>query len=392
MPKFQKFRGVNNVLPSHRLKKDELQTATDVEIGLDGEIRRRQGYTQDSEVCHKNLFQLGTRLVSTRLSDLVIEDGGEAVTLYPSLGMGRVRYILFADGRLAFTNGLISGVTDGETTTAWGVQIPVSAGTATDVAGGLHAGTYRWAVTHVRESDAQEGGTCFAATPKQITAGGFMLTGLPTLSGHRTNVYLSTHDGERLYFAGQTAGSTFAFVDGEHALVSPCRTEFLSPAPEGLTMGALWRSRALVAAGSTLYASLPLLPELFDVRRDFKQFSANITLIQPVDSGVWVGTTTELAFLEGTEFDKLVYAKRLDAGVILGSGVSVAGKYIRPPEAESASNGVGMLCIAGGSIYAGLSTGELRPMTLGRYETSASEVAATFRINRGIPQYVAIPQ
>ena len=156
------------------------------------------------------------------------------------------------------------------------------------------------------------------------------------------------------------------------------------------TVTAFWRGRTLVAVGPTLYASQPSQWELCDMRKNFKQFSGDITLIQPVDGGIFVGTTKELAFLAGTEFDKLSYEPKVTGNVVLGSGVSVRGELIK--QREGAALGTAMICIADGVLTAGYSDGDVVRMTEGRYETTATEVAATFRMIDRIPQYIAIPQ
>jgi hypothetical protein len=269
------------------------------------------------------------------------------------------------------------------------VPIPASLGAAASVAGSLMAGEYRYALSHVRTSDGLEGGVRFSA-PLALT-GGLALVGLPTLAGHTTNVYLTSHDGSQLYLAGNTALSSFAFTSGNEALVVPCRTEFLSPAPAGRCL-AFWRGRALVAVGSILYASMHGRWEHFDLRRDFKQFSADITAVMPVDGGIWVGTETELAYLAGSEFDKLVYTRRVEGGVVLGSGVQAPGELIRV--GDGVGSGLACICIADSDLVAGFSGGSVVRLTDGEYRVPASvlEVAATFRRQGEIPQYIAIPQ
>ena len=157
------------------------------------------------------------------------------------------------------------------------------------------------------------------------------------------------------------------------------------PAPAGSIM-AFYGARVLIAVGQVLYASRPNGWELFDIRRDFKQFTDDITLIQPVDDGIYVGTTTELSFLAGSEFDKLTYRQVLSGRVVLGSGVQVRGELVQ------SGQGAAMICIADGVICAGFNGGSLVRMTEGRYSTDVAEVSATFRMVDRIPQYIAIPQ
>jgi hypothetical protein len=51
-----------------------------------------------------------------------------------------------------------------------------------------------------------------------------------------------------------------------------------------------------------------------------------------------------------------------------------------------------MVCIAGGEIVAGFSGGQTSRLAANRYQTTATEVCATFREVGGIPQYMAVPQ
>jgi hypothetical protein len=392
---FQKFTGINNVLPPERLVPERrtgatpLVIATNVDIGLDGELSRRSGYSEVLDTCHKNLWQAdGFMLATVDGGDLVaIAPNGDRTTIYPSLGIARVWYCNLPDGRTTFSNGLICGITDGATMTTWGVPVPASAGAITDVAGNLFVGSYRYALTHVRLADGLEGPPLDTA-PVTLT-GGFVLDGLPVLAGHKINVYLTSHNDDTLYFAGATTNTMFAFTAANDTLVLPLRTDNLAVAPAP-TVTAFWRGRALLAFGPVLYASRTNQWELFDFRRDFKQFSADITLIQPVDDGVWVGTTKELAFLAGTEFDKLSYERKVDGGVVLGSGVAVRGELVQ--QGEGAGQGAAMICIADGVITAGFSDGGVVRMTEGRYATTAVEVSATFRMIDRVPQYVAVPQ
>lgn len=387
---FTKFSGINNVLPSHRLGDDALTTALNVNIGLTGDLTRRAGYTELLATCHKNLHQAdGFVLATVDGGDLISMDsvGGNRVTLYPSLGTSRVWYCNLPDGRTTFSNGLINGITDGKTATTWGVPVPESLGALTPVAGELFPGDYQWQLTYVRLSDGLESGPIYS-NPTPVPDGGILLTGLPVHDDYKINVYLTSHNGEQAFLAGSTTTGAFSYLGKNSALVLPCRTDHLRPAPTG-TVTAFWRGRVLMADGPVLWASKTNARESFDLRRDFKQFSAPITLIQPVDGGVFVGTTQELTFLMGTEFDKLAYTRVLDGPVVLGSGVTVRGELVQL--GQGVGQGTAMICIAARGMVAGFSDGGIARMTEGRYATDVTEVAATFRMVNGAPQYLAVP-
>jgi hypothetical protein len=388
---YTKFAGINNVLPPARLSNKELAVALDVDIDASGGIRRRQGYTETVAECHKNLWQAQGFVLATRNGDLIARfPNGTVVLLYPAIGTARVWYCNLPDGRTTFTNDSITGVTNGLTATTWGVPLPPSIGALTDVAGQLFPGDYQYALTYVRLSDGLEGGPTYS-NPLPVAAGGVVLTGLPTLAGHSINVYLSGHNGGAEFLAGNTTNSAFSYTGKNSALILPCRTNYMTPAPAG-TVTAFWRGRVLIADGKVLWASRPNQWELFDQRSDFKQFSSNITLIVPVTNGVYVGTTTELLFLAGTEFDKLVSSQVVSGAVVLGSGVPVRGEQIR--KGDGVGEGKAMICIADRTIVAGFDNGDVVRMTESRYAVApdVAEVSATFRMSNGTPQYLAVPQ
>lgn len=386
---FEKFSGINNVLPSERLGDSELATAVNVDIGLSGELRRRGGYACVFDACYKNLHQATGFMLATRDGGELVSIAGTVITsLHPALGTARVHYCNLPDGRTAFSNGTICGITDGSTITDWGVSAPEDVGALTPVAGQLDPGEYRYQITYARLRDGLEGAPAFG-TSATVIDGGILLTGLPHRDGYTINVYLTSANGDAAFLAGSTLTSSFSYLGKNDALVLPCRTEHLSVAPAGQAL-AFFRGRALVAQGRVLWASLPNQWEAFDLRRDFKQFSAPITLIQPVDGGVFVGTTQELAFLSGAEFDKLAYTQVINGPVVPGSGVAVPGELVQ--RGQTTGQGRAMICIAARGIVAGFSDGGIARMTEGRYATDVTEVAATFRMVNGVPQYVAVAQ
>lgn len=391
--KFTNFTGINNVQPSERLGDGDLAQAVNVNIGLSGEISRRQGYTTldgATPVAWMHERKDCALVVSGQDLLAVSLDGSTKAVLLTdaSLAAARTWFVDLPDGRTAFANGVLTGITDGVIVTGWGVPVPVSIGAATSVTGQLNPGSYQWQITYVRTADGLEGGAAFS-NPVNLPDGGILLTGLPVLAGHRINVYLTGANGDKAFYAGTTITGSFSYLGKNDALTLPCHTEHLAPAPKG-TICAAWRGRALLAEGNVLHASRPHQPELFDLKRDFKQFTAPITMIQPVDDGIWVGTEKELAFLAGTQFDALTFTPRDVGPVVLGSGVSAPGEYVA--QGQGVGQGAAMLCIAGGRIVSGFNGGLLINVTRERYQTDVQEVCATFRITGGIPQYVAIPR
>lgn len=390
MPTFAQFKGINNVQPSERLDDSELATATDVDFGLSGEATLRAGFTLASTLAHRNVWEADGFVLATVAGDLTsILPSGARTVLYPSLGDDRVWYVKLPDGRVAYSNGLISGIVaaNGLSQTPWGVPVPATTGALTDVAGSLFPGDYQYQLTYVRLSDGLEGGPVYT-NPVPVALGGILLTGLPQLTGYGINVYITSHNGGDAHLAGMTLTSSFSYLGPNSGLVLPCRTDYMQPPPAG-KLCATWRGRSLVAVGKVLMASRPHQPELFDYREDFKQFSDSITLVQPIEGdGIYVGTTAGLYFLAGSDFGGLSMSSDLGGPVVLGSGVTVPAKLIQGGQAE----GSAMVCISGRVLTAGFAGGSVIRLTEGRYESDATAVAATFRHTNGVPQYIAVPQ
>ena len=387
---FDEFQGINNIKDAQRLSDSELTEAVDVDIDNSGAIVRRPGYSLVDPACHKNIWESSGFVLATRDGgELVSLSGGVATQLHPALGVARVWYSNWPDGRTAFSNGSICGVTDGVTMTGFGIEVPASTGTAYDVAGDLHAGGYRHHIAYVRLADGLEGGLAYGPVTT-LENGGLLLMGLPFMPGYKINVYLTGANDEEAFLAGSTLDGSFSYAGSNASLVAPAKTQGCSPAPVGTVLG-FWRGRALVAVGSTLFASMAGQWELFDLARDFKQFTAPITALAGVDYGIYVGTEKELTFLSGSTFDQLTYRRVLDAPVVLGSCVPVPGDRMR--SGEGVADGVGMVCIAGRRIFSGRNDGAVSDLSGGRYQVDASitEVCAAFRDVGGLPQYIAAP-
>ena len=384
---FDSWTGINNVLPAHRLGGSDLIGAQDVNIGLTGEITRRAGFTEVSTDCHKNLHQAAGYRLATQGSELVaLHPNGDRYVIHPSLGPERVWYCNLPDGRVTFANGLIQGITDGFSGQDRSIPAPDSLGAPDMAFGDLDPGQYRYALTHVRADGAES--PALVSEPITITQGGLRLDGLPVRLGLGINIYLTQRDGEQPYLVGTTVGSSFEWAGKNSDLVLPCRTVGAQAIPVG-TITAYWRGRVLVAQGGLLLASRDYAPHVSDWR-DFKQFGGTITAIQPVDDGVYVGTTEDLIWLGGPSWDALTYTATRRGPVVLGSGVTAPGDRLKL--GDGVGGGSAMVCISGGEIVAGFNGGTISGLTTDRYKTTATEVCATFREVDGIPQYIACSQ
>lgn len=382
--KLTKFTGINNVAYPMDMTSSDLLLASNVDVTNSQRLRRRHGFVVlDGSECYSTVFEAtGFTLTVTKAGQMCAWRDGVPTVLHPSLG-GRVWMTELPDGRVAFSNGLQSGLTDGQRVTSWGVQQPDHVGTVIHIPGQLQPGSYRWAVCFVRD-DGLEGGLITSEPVQLQRPCGLAFMGLPEAQGLKTRVYLTRTDGEQFYFAGDAVEGQLRLAQHDSAVLA--RTLDLRAPPAGILLSTC-NGRALVALDDMLLASQPTLPEQFDMVRDFRRFEGRITLVQPVSGGIYVGTVHALYFLEGGSFDALALRTVLRQPVVLGSGVAVDGHHIRV--GDGSAPGECMVCIAGGHIVAGLGGGQLVHMSKERYRTDCQEVSAAFRHVAGVPQYMA---
>ncbi|HEY8359113.1 MAG TPA: hypothetical protein VIL30_16780, partial [Ramlibacter sp.] len=208
--KIERFRGLDNVHTEDAestLSPGDLIEATDVNVHNDGSLASRAGFTVQATGLYRNVWEGSSLQLATLDAALVNLSGG--TVLHAAAGSARTWFEELPDGRVVYANGATSGIVaaDGASRVAWGVPVPSGVGSGADVAGALPPGGYRWCVTHRRTADGLEGGPAYSGR-LQIAAGGIALTGLPTLAGHSTRVYIPTANGTEHYLAGTaTAGA-----------------------------------------------------------------------------------------------------------------------------------------------------------------------------------------
>ena len=373
----KQFLGINNVADPTRLKDGELLTAVNVDIGSTGDLSSRKGSTTLRAGAAHSVYEAPFGLLAVIDSDLVLLDTAGALlrVVYPSLGHTRCWYATLTDGRVAFSNGLIHGLTTAADTAEWGILPPVDHGEGIP-------GSTPYQITYVRQSDGLEGPPIYGPPIDTTQA----IIGLPTKAGHDINIYFAPY-GEAMFLAGSTG--TDSYTHSGAPLGAQWVGAGLAPPPVGKLLHP-WLSRVLIAEGKTLWATRPLQPELIDLTRDFIQFADDITLIYGTNSGVFVGTTAGVQWLDGTVFGDLKNQPIATGYVTLGSAVEFPLAYLNE---KVRPGGIlqGSLCLVDGVVHLIHGTGQITPLTAQRYRAARTEVHATVRMRDGVMQYLAAP-
>ena len=113
-------------------------------------------------------------------------------------------------------------------------------------------------------------------------------------------VYRTTQNGDVLYLAASLPEAITSYTLGNSEVGRMPETRNLAPLPTGHIVR-YWRGRLLVASGNTVYFSEPMRYGLHSPREGFVQFASRVTMISPVDGGVFVGNESGVVFLTGTK-------------------------------------------------------------------------------------------
>jgi hypothetical protein len=319
--KISKFLGINDVDPPEMTKPGELQIATNVDITDTHQARRRDGYSSVLPGTPHSLWSNETICLFRERTNLRnLNKSWSASTIRSGLsGSNRMNY-LDLNGNIYYTDELVTGVYNGISDRSWGLEVPPKPVLASTV-GNLQEGRYICVLTYIRD-DGQESGTS-ESTHIDLSDGGGIIITLPTSSDPTVDyvyIYLTSCNGETFYLAGEVANGTASFTySGDTTEFSlKCLTLNMFPPPPGQNIQ-FYNGRILVAQNNILWYSNPYNYELFDLIHGYISFDSRITLIGPVEGGVWVGTQKKIVFLAGKDATEFQYIEKIDCAAIEGT-------------------------------------------------------------------------
>lgn len=381
------FRGLRNDTSSERFDAEDLEVASNVDLDATGKLMRRAGSTSRYAGSPHSLWSDGSMALFVESALKRLNPDYSATTLRAGLTGGRMRYQP-VNGRVYYSNGIETGVVENGASRSWGVTAPANPGNAAVATGSLHAGTYQYTVTFIR-SDGQESGAPLARTLDVPEGGAIVFSALPVSSDPGVAykaVYLSTPNGETLYRALVLANSdTAATYSNDSAdLQVALETQFFEPAPAGHEI-AYWRGHLFVAVGNLIRYSQPYGYEWFDPR-DFLPVDSHVTLLAPVDDGIYIASETKTWFMTGETPSALALAEKAPYGA-----VPYTLAYQEPQRfADGSASGPVALWTSNAGICAGSNGGAFENITGGRYRhAEALAGAAVVRFTEHeVPQYL----
>lgn len=384
---FEKFLGLRNTVSEESFELGDLSVALNTDVTDALRAQRRAGYAATAVTAAVHSFwSNGSVALMVNGSDLVeVQPDYSTRVIRTGLSVGARMYYTIIGNRVFYSNGIENGVFSNGQSRTWGLQAPTKLPLADPIGGSLPAGIYQYALTYVR-GDGQESGTGRSGLVSLTVPGGIRFYDMPASADPSVTykrLYVSPVNGDALWLLmALPNAATDATYTVERTGTLPLTTQFLSPALPGTHLAA-FSGHLLLARGATLYRSEPFAPELFDLRKGLP-FPARITLVAPVDDGVYLGTEVGVIWLPGRDPEKWIEQPRLDYGAIPGTLA-----YTSAEEISDQRQGPAAVFATTKGICAGLAGGSILNLTAARFNYPVmDEGAAVVRDSRGTVQYL----
>lgn len=283
--------------------------------------------------------------------------GSGAVPVALLAGLSGANKVSFCDfaGTVFFTNGLDLGRVDAGSARLIGVPTPQDAPVISSGAGGLLAGNYACAYSFVDQFGEESG--LSLSTPVSLSGTGGITFSLPVppAGASQIRLYTTPVNGDVFYQMAQIPAGLLSFTIGDNTPGKQASTHLLKRMPGGSIVRG-FNGRLLVARERVLHFSEPFQYGLTSPRHGFIAFATDIIMVEPVKSGVFVGTTNQVFFLSGPgphDFTQSV----VSSNVPVAGSSSEIGAELLPKEIADMSSSPAVVWLGRMGYSVGLSDG-----------------------------------
>lgn len=295
-PAIKRFKGLNNVSDPLTVGASWLVQANNVDVGDDGKLRMRTGYTLTLAAApsgaYATLDEQRLYVIDAGVLKSVNGGGATAATLQSGLATTPVAWTEI-NNHVFFTNGTDSGIiAPDHGVMQWAWSVPAAPSLAA-VTGSLPAGLYRACVTTTLP-DGRETGP--SDVVELVLGDGEALQ----VSGIDGNLYIAPANSTVFQLVGTGGASAVVWNSSPDNLGVDLKTFGMSPLPEGCSVIAEWGGR-LVAAQyfpehdqSAIFRSQPLGFHLFDFEKDLIMVSGRVLMLAPHDEALVIGTDSSI--------------------------------------------------------------------------------------------------
>ena len=334
--------GIDMLSSETSMPNGAVRSAVNVDIERNGVFSRRAGYEQ-----RIHMPGLHSLYYAAQSDIILVADNDQLCTVDHDLQTLTWLTALGSPDPLSYTeyNGNIYYVN--KTTTGWipsgrygvcslGLPTPTPPSRLEEAPGGLLPGTYAVAIS-MFDSLGEESGLSAVKTIDLPVGGGIRLYGLPVEPGYSLGIYITPPDGDRLMCASVAPAAFPVYDIVEYMRGAPARTQFLEPLPPGDIIR--WHNgRLFVASGSNLFFSEALRPHLHRPGHSVIPFRGDITMVESVGSGIFVGDERGVWFLRGGDPNDFNQQLVSPTPVVAGSSLVLPAEYF--PEQQTRTEGL----------------------------------------------------
>jgi hypothetical protein len=296
--------GIDVRSPETEVPSGAVRRATNVVLTDTGAFRRSPGSVLRGALdgAHSLCSINGTTLCAAhdKLYEVTLGNPTTYELIFTGLPLGEEVEYVGVGSEIYFTAGGVLGklCADGLVRRPGVVDLIGFAPSLMPTVGGLTAGTYgvAYSVTNDLGEESPLSSPAWIDLP---TGGGILLSGLVNATDVvKLNVYITAPDGREFYqnHSRAWAGST-SVTDQIMGRDGGKRGKVVMP---GGNIVRYWHGRLVVASGGFLLFSDPFDRGLADPEFGWLAVGAPITVCEPVEGGVFVGTATEVRFYGGS--------------------------------------------------------------------------------------------
>jgi len=194
------------------------------------------------------------------------------------------------DGVIRCSNGVNLWTLTGTVSVLAGINSPTLQPVLSVAGGGsLPAGIYQATISFISPTGEESGALkpVTVIAPKGSTLSTITISGIQQAVGYQTCVYLSPPNGDVLFRIAKTSATSLTVSVAPKTDGVRCRTMLLARIPPGQIVR-YSSARLLVAKGKTLFYSELFAPHLYNPAKNYISFAENITMVEPVEGGVYV--------------------------------------------------------------------------------------------------------
>ena len=339
-----------------------VREASNVDIDAEGNVGRRSGYeTKISGSGFHSLFSTtrGALLVCRRDELGIYDPAAEAFTAVTSMSEAFLTSFDELNGNIYFTNSGYHGMMFAGSFDVRPIGVPlpnVTAGFAATSNGSLAAGRYGITYSIVNDLGEESPLAPLMVVTIPEAGGGIVGTAFTLIAGYKYRIYMTATDGEELYQAFEADADSASFYILDHEEGRRPATQYLRQLPFGHILRA-HSSRLYVATTDFIFFSKPFMPHLTNPAHDFIPCTGFVTMMQPVDGGIYVADRAGIHFFAGddpTEFEVKTVSTE---SVVFNTAVAVPGEFFPPDIGKGADSVAVWLSPSGYQV--GLPTGEV---------------------------------